>query len=60
MGSRKDTNMNNEKLVNEIVDEAEKLPLECQEKILDMVKAMAFTRNVINKENTEQKNMQKD
>ncbi|MBD5498122.1 MAG: hypothetical protein HDR11_10225 [Lachnospiraceae bacterium] len=37
-------------LADEIVKEAKDIPTECQEKILDIVKAMAFTRKVIMKE----------
>lgn len=34
-------------LSNEIVKNAEKIPLECQEKLLDVIKAMAYTRKVV-------------
>lgn len=37
-------------LADEIVKEAKDIPKECQEKILDIVKAMAFTRKVIMKD----------
>ena len=37
--------MGNSKLVNEIVESA--IPIECQEHILDVIKAMAFTRKVV-------------
>lgn len=40
----------NKTLVNEIVDNASKIPLEWQERVLDIVKAMAFTREVTKKE----------
>ena len=38
------------KLLDEIVECAGKIPLECQERVLDVVKAMAFTREVVEKE----------
>ena len=38
-------------LANEITENASLIPLECQERILDMIKAMAFTRKVIEKNN---------
>lgn len=37
-------------LADEIVKEAENIPKECQERVLDIVKAMSFTRKVIMKE----------
>lgn len=39
--------MGNSKLVNEIVESASTIPIECQEHILDVIKAMAFTRKVV-------------
>lgn len=39
-----------ENLADKIVKEAEKIPEECQEKVLDIVKAMNFTRKVIMKD----------
>ena len=44
-------NMKDMKLVNEIVENASTIPIECQEHILDVIKAMAFTRKVIEKRN---------
>lgn len=41
----------NMKLVDEIVKNASVIPVECQEHILDLIKAMAFTREVIENEN---------
>ena len=38
------------KLVNEIVEASSTLPIECQEHILDVIKAMSFTRKVIKRE----------
>lgn len=43
--------MKDMKLVNEIVENASTIPIECQEHILDVIKAMAFTRKVIEKRN---------
>ena len=40
----------NQKLLDEILDSASKIPLEWQERIRDVVKAMAFTRSVVQKE----------
>ena len=37
----------NAKLANEIAENASMIPVECQERILDMIKAMAFTRKVV-------------
>lgn len=34
----------NMELANEIIDEASELPLECQECVLEIAKAMIFTR----------------
>lgn len=39
--------MGNPKLVSEIVETASTIPIECQEHILDVIKAMAFTRKVV-------------
>ena len=45
-----------QKILNEIHGNAKDLPLECQEKILDVVKAMAFTKEcVLNELKQEQK-----
>jgi len=46
------------KLLDEIVECAGKIPLECQERVLDVVKAMTFTREVVEKEKEEK--MQKE
>ena len=37
-------------IVNEIIENASNIPVECQEHVLDVVKAMAFTRRVVEKE----------
>lgn len=37
-------------IVNEIIENANDIPIECQEHILDVVKAMAFTRRVVENE----------
>lgn len=39
--------MNKEEILKEIMNNLEQVPLECQEKILDIVKAMAFTRKCL-------------
>lgn len=39
--------MGNPKLASEIVESVSTIPIECQEHILDIIKAMAFTRRVI-------------
>ena len=41
-------------LSSEIVRNAEKIPLECQEKVLDVIKAMVYTRKVV------ERNMKKE
>ncbi len=43
------------KLLNEIVECVGALPVECQERVLDVVKAMAFTREVVEREKEEEK-----
>lgn len=43
----------NKKLLDEIVECAGKIPLECQERVLDVVKAMAYTREVVEREKEE-------
>lgn len=40
------------KLADEILANASVIPVECQEHILDVIKAMAFTRKVIEKNQT--------
>ena len=40
----------NKELLDEIVEYAGKIPLECQERVLDVVKAMVFTREVVERE----------
>lgn len=40
------------KLADEILANASVIPVECQEYILDVIKAMAFTRKVIEKNQT--------
>lgn len=40
-------------LVNEIIDSASTLPIEYQDKLLSIAKAMAFTRNCMATEKTE-------
>ena len=37
----------NTQLANEIVENARMIPVECQERILEIIKAMVFTRKVI-------------
>lgn len=37
----------NVKLAKEIVENASMIPVECQERILEIIKAMVFTRKVI-------------
>lgn len=39
------TTINNN--ISKIVDEASNLPIECQEYVLGIMRAMAFTRNII-------------
>lgn len=46
-------------LTDEIVKEAQQIPKECQEKVLDIVKAMAFTRKITMKELEEDNNTEK-
>lgn len=41
------------KLANEIAENASMIPVECQEHILDVIKAMRFTRMVVEKEMVE-------
>ncbi len=36
--------------ISKIVDEASQIPVECQEYVLAVMRAMVFTRNVIKKE----------
>lgn len=38
------------KLASEILEAASAIPVECQERILDIMKAMAFTRRVVERE----------
>lgn len=38
-----------ENLTKEISQNASLLPLECKERVLDLIKAMVFTKNVITK-----------
>lgn len=45
-----------QQLLDEIVDSASKIPVECQERVLEVVKAMAFTREVMKKESEIVKN----
>ena len=52
MGMTRDT-----KLADEILTYASATPLDYQEHILDEVKAMLFTRNVVQKELNNQKNI---
>lgn len=40
------------KLVDEIMEKVEDLPYDAQESILDMIKAMRFTRTVVERENS--------
>lgn len=40
------------RLADEILANASVIPVECQEHILDVIKAMAFTRKVIEKNQT--------
>lgn len=39
----------NMQITNEIVKNASMIPVECQERILEIIKAMVFTRKVIEK-----------
>ena len=39
----------NTQLAKEIVENASMIPVECQERILEIIKAMVFTRKVIEK-----------
>ena len=39
--------MKNKKILDEIMANAEQIPLECQERILDIVKGMAFTNKCL-------------
>lgn len=39
-----------QKLLDEILDSASKIPLEWQERVRDVVKAMVFTRSIMRKE----------
>lgn len=34
-------------ILNEIMENASKVPLECQERVLDVLKGMAFTRQCL-------------
>ncbi|WP_411680137.1 hypothetical protein [Clostridium thailandense] len=39
--------MNNETILNEIMLNAREVPLECQERILDILKGMAFAKKCL-------------
>lgn len=41
--------MNNTTILNEIMLNAKQVPLECQERILDILKGMAFTKKCLTK-----------
>lgn len=48
--------MKDNKIVNEIVENASSIPIECQEHILDVIKAMAYTRKVIEEKQVTENN----
>lgn len=44
--------MSNTTILNEIMSNAKQLPLECQERILDILKGMAFTKKCLTNNTT--------
>ena len=45
--------MNDETILNEIMLNADQIPLECQERILDILKGMVFTKKCLTKDITQ-------
>lgn len=45
--------MDNTAILNEIILNAKELPIECQERILDILKGMAFTKRCLLKKTTQ-------
>lgn len=50
----------NNNLAKEILKNASEIPLECQEKILDNMKAMIFTKRIMLKQEKEAKENRRD
>lgn len=48
--------MKDDAILNEIMLNAKQVPLECQERILDILKGMAFTQKCLTKNMTEDNN----
>ncbi len=51
--------MNNISIVDEIIENASELPLECQEWLLAIAKGMVFAKNCLEKQSIEKKEEQK-